>query len=407
MSTTILPSFLREEIIEKQSRSLSSDSDSTHPSSSTNASPDVCVWDDEDDLVLHPEKDNKKLGPFEVASSVTIPRNGSMNMLPLEAGSPETTPCKTNNELLPLGVTALGPTLRDISIEQLPLRTSSIDASLEQPFSPLSFDLEEDDTSLEDWEQVLDDLSRDELYNNSKKTETKKKDKNYLKGSLLKKPAKKIPGKNFTAEERRERNRISAANSRIKKDYRVKDLEAEVEHLKATIVKKDMEIELLKNEVSVLNGILYQERKDGTFNAKANASSKKRKRIRRSNQPMLSKSAKISVLCCVSVCLALSPLEGNSENYFAFAIGGIQHTHINTIAYMMVFLAIVACSVSINCKTDTIFASLARLCNNGSETDVAKNYILPFYWISTAIRKDVSLCDEAVASSYVPKASLR
>jgi len=252
----------------------------------------------------------------------------------------------------------------------------------------------------------------EELHNkHSEIKETKKKEKKLglaLETMLLKKPAKVNSKQNFTEEERRERNRIAAANSRIKKKLRLKDLEAEVERLQTTIAQKDLKIASLENEVSALNAILYQERNDGKHNAKIDRSPRKRKRIGRSKQPMLSKSAKLTVLCCVSVCLVMSPLEGNSENYFAFAMGGMQYTNISAFAYIMGFLVIVACSMSMRRTSDTIFAPLTRLHTYYVRADVAKDYeyILPFYWISTAIRKDVSVCDEAIAASYVPKASL-
>lgn len=335
METKTLPSTFSETF--KQNRSFSSDSDSTYPPSSTNASPDVLLKDDDADL---------------------------------------TEDCK----------------------DSLDLFLSSPVIALERSFSELSYDLQEENESNDDecWDQLLNHLESNE-FNDANSAPIKVENQD-LKSFLLKKPEKPKTGKNFTEAERRERNRIAAANSRIKRKFRLKDLEEEVKDLKKIIERKDATIAGLEKEVNALNQLLQQEFVE--------ASNKKRKRIKRSKHPMLSNSAKLGLLCCVSVCLAMSPWEEDTDNSYAFAMGGIQRTNAQSLAYIFGFILIIACTISLGRSGDTI-VPLQQPKAYGKKMGAAANgYILPFYWISAAVTRDIGLRNGTRTVSHVPKPGL-
>jgi hypothetical protein len=134
--------------------------------------------------------------------------------------------------------------------------------SLERHFSEMSCDLleeQDDDDNTDDWEKVLEQLRDDkdegdqtkfssnknaprsiqQQIMKSNKTLSKKKKKTTMvttakDKTFLKKPKKVKPGTVFTEDERRERNRIAAANSRTKRKLRMGELEKEVNILKKT-----------------------------------------------------------------------------------------------------------------------------------------------------------------------------
>merc|ERR1711991_762330 len=104
------------------------------PSSSTNASPEECLCDYDDDALIKPDTNEIVMLSLGSASSGTTRCNSSSSMELLSRGvaSPETTQRKSSMELLPLG----------------PLPT---EASME----PLSYDLQVNDDLLDEWEQVF------------------------------------------------------------------------------------------------------------------------------------------------------------------------------------------------------------------------------------------------------------
>jgi hypothetical protein len=322
----------------KLARSFSSDSDSTYPTSSANASPEMNE-DDETDL----SKDDGEC----------------------------------------LGMPLCAPV-----------------AAMERSFSELSYDLQEDEHDEDDWEKLLEHLEKSDFPDVIAAPQKMKFAD--VKQALLKKPEKLKGSKNFTDAERKERNRIAAANSRTKRKMRLKELEVEVKRLLKIIHGKDERIATLENEVFLLGELLEKERSSDFYLEKTQDGKKKRKRIGRSKQPMLSNSARIGLLCCVSVCLAISPWDQDAQISYAFAMGGMQHSNAQSIAFVVGFIMIVACSVLLG----RFQASESRNSYSVAANPASHKYILPLYWISAAVQRDVLLGNETVAESHVPKATL-
>jgi len=169
----------------KLANSFSSDSDSTYPTSSANASPEMNE-DDETDL----SKDGGEC----------------------------------------LGMPLCAPV-----------------AAMERSFSELSYDLQEDEHDEDDWEKLLEHLEKSDFPDVIAAPQKMKFAD--VKQALLKKPEKLKGSKNFTDAERKERNRIAAANSRIKRKMRLKELEVEVKRLLKIIHGKDERIATLERSV--------------------------------------------------------------------------------------------------------------------------------------------------------------